>query len=60
MFGPRHWPAGHMIRVYLTGHELHGLVRFLQREAAEAEREGRTQAADTLHWRAAALREASR
>lgn len=60
MFGPRHWPAGHMFRVSLTGHELHGLVRFLPREANEAEREGRIEAADALHWRAAALREAAR
>jgi hypothetical protein len=46
--------------VSLTLRELHLLWRALNAEAAEAEREGRWQTADTLAWRAAAIREAGR
>lgn len=60
MFGPRAIPRRPMIRVSITPGELHSLIRVIEREAAEAERDGHVAAADLLFWRAAALREAGR
>jgi hypothetical protein len=59
-FGPRSLPRCQMVRVSLTQAELHVLIRTIERDAASAEQEGRTSAADSLSWRAAALREATR
>lgn len=59
MFGPRAIPRRPMIRVSLTPAEVHTLIRAIEREAAEAERDGHVSAADLLYWRAAALREAA-
>lgn len=60
MFGRAAIPHRPMIQVAVTSHELHGLVSWLQRQATEAEQDGRQALADSLHWRAAALREAGR
>lgn len=60
MYGPRAIPRRPMIRVTITPAELHSLIRTIEREATEAERDGHVAAADVLFWRAAALREAGR
>jgi hypothetical protein len=59
-FGPRALPRCPMVCVSLTQAELHVLIREIKRDATSAEEEGRTSAADSLSWRAAALREATR
>ena len=59
-FGPRALPRRPMLRVSVTPEELHTLTLALEREAAQAEREGDMGAADHLHWRTALLREAAR
>lgn len=61
MHGRRQSGARHpMISVTLTQSELHTLSRAIERDARDAERDGHTRAAETLFWRAAALREAMR
>ena len=59
-FGPRSLQRPPMVRVSLTPTELHTLVRAIERAAISAESDGRQSAADTLEWRAAALREVAR
>ena len=59
-FGPRAINHRPMLRVSLTVQELHLLAAQLDREAAQAEAQGAIATADTLAWRAAALREAGR
>ena len=49
-----------MVTVTLTVDEILRLVRDLERDARAAERDGRFDVADSLDWRAAALREAAR
>ncbi|WP_284946723.1 hypothetical protein [Acidisoma cladoniae] len=49
-----------MRSVYVTADELAGLACLVTRWAIEAEGEGRSDAADRLYSRAAALREGSR
>lgn len=61
MHGRRHSGVRNpMISVTLTQSELHTLSRAIERDAREAERDGHLRAAETLFWRAAALREAVR
>jgi hypothetical protein len=48
------------VRVSLSIDEIHRLVRDLERDARAAEQDGRFDVADSLDWRAAALREAAR
>jgi hypothetical protein len=49
-------PRAALIPISITADELHMLVRQLEREAEEAQREGRFSAADRLAARAAGLR----
>ena len=56
--GPRLLPRSPMIRVTATPSEKHALIRVIERDAAEAERELRLSAADHLTKRTLALREA--
>lgn len=60
MYGRRRFSRPPLIRLSVTPHELHVLVRQVEREAVEAEQAGLLDAADSLAWRAAALREAGR
>jgi hypothetical protein len=60
IFGLHAMPRRPMISVLLTPHESYALIRDIERKAAEAERDGHTEAADLLLCRAAALREAAR
>jgi hypothetical protein len=60
MFDPRAIPCRPMIDVLLTPSELHQVIRWLEKKAAEAERDGHVVAADLLGWRAVTLREAAR
>jgi hypothetical protein len=48
-----------MIQITVTPSELHALIRVIERDAAEAERELRFSAADHLTHRALALRAAA-
>jgi hypothetical protein len=57
--GPRLLPRPPMIQITVTPSELHALIRVIERDAAEAERELRFSAADHLTHRALALRAAA-
>ena len=59
-FGPRQLPPRPMIRVSLTCRELDTLVRALDRDAVQAQQDGRVAEADRLALRAAMLRNAVR
>lgn len=59
-YGPRSVQTAPMVRVTLTPREVHDLAQLIERDALEAEREGRHDVSTTLSWRAAALREAVR
>lgn len=59
-FGPRRLPQRPLIDVSLTSAELHTLALASDDEAIAAECKGRYGLANTLAWRAAALREAAR
>jgi hypothetical protein len=48
-----------MLQIVVTQCELHALIRVIERDSAEAEREGRFSAADHLAHRASALRRAA-
>ncbi len=49
-----------MVTVALTVGEIHRLARDLERDARDAEQDGHHDVAESLDWRAAALREAAR
>lgn len=55
-FGPRQLPPPPMVRVSLTQRELDTLVRALDRDAVQAQNDGRFREADSLTVRAATLR----
>lgn len=57
--GPRRLPPPPMIRFSVTPSELYALILIVERDRAEAAREGRFSAADHLAHRALALRRAS-
>ena len=59
-FSPSYLPRRPMIRISVTPHELHMFVRQLERDASAAEAAGDYGTAETLSWRAAAMREAGR
>ena len=60
MFGTSRIDTDRMHSVRITTTELSLLIRAMDRDIVEAEREGRMVAADSLAWRIAALREAAR
>jgi hypothetical protein len=61
MAGSASVPTGRpMVTVALTIDEIHRLVRDLERDARAAEADGRFDVAESLDWRAAALRESAR
>ena len=59
-YGPRQLPPPPTVRVSLTRRELDSLIHVLDRDAMQAERDGRFTEADSLAVRAAMLRDAAR
>jgi hypothetical protein len=59
-FGPRLLPPAPMVRVNLTRYELDALIRILDRDAVQAQQDGRVAEADRLAVRAGMLRHIAR
>ena len=59
-YGQRYLAAPSLVRVNLTRHELQLLIGALKASAEALEREGNDNAAKSLEWRCASLREAGR